>query len=230
MKYQPSTSPGQSSNKERGSVLLICLILLIAVTLLGVSSMNMTTVEHKIISNTRNQTLALSGAETALSEAADIVQAQSGPQKRTGIQLFDVQNNDTISDRTDLNKLVNTITVTLNTNQTINIPLWGQGAVTDNSSYLGSSSRQSWWANTDNTTSLSMDLLADNSKLTENNYQLATNPRYVIEKGEFIPDDLSPGALAEYRGRQAFTTIARSTGSTQMVESTLQSTVVTRFR
>ena len=230
MKNLASTSLEQSPNKERGSVLLICLILLIAVTLLGVSSMNMTTVEHKIISNTRNQTLALSGAETALSEAADIVQAQSGPQKRTGIQLFDIQDNDTISNRSDLNNLVNTITVTLNTNQTTNIPLWGKGAVTNNPNYLGNTTRQNWWANAGNTSPLSIDLLAHNSKLTENNYQLATNPRYVIEKGEFIPDDLSPGALAEYRGRQAFTTIARSTGSTPMVESSLQSTVVTRFR
>ena len=134
--------------KQQGSVLLICLILMIAVTLLGISSMKTSMVEHKIVSNTRNQTLALTSAETALNEATDIIQGQSGEQKRSGFQLKDLQNN--------LSK--NTIGISLSGTQTINVPLWGEGAITNNASYLGSSSEQSWWTDNAHTTALSENL------------------------------------------------------------------------
>ncbi|MBL4607276.1 MAG: hypothetical protein JKY01_05540 [Pseudomonadales bacterium] len=230
MRTQRSRTAQIKPKHQKGSVLLICLILMIAVTLLGISSMNTTIVEHKIVSNTRNQTLALSGAESALSEATEIIQGQSGTQKRSGIRLQDLQNNDMIIDRSNLNSLVSTATITLNGTQSTSIPLWGAGAVTNNPSYLGSSSKSNWWASSANTSALSKDLTSTNAQLANNNYFLATNPRYVIEKGEFIPDDLNPNTLAAYRGRQAFTAISRSSGSTATVNSTLQASVATRFR
>ena len=219
-----------TSSPQRGSVLLICLILLIAVTLLGISSMNTTMVEHRIVSNTRSQTLALAGAEAALNEAAEMIQSQSGPQNRDGLRLGDIQENDAITDRSNLNALVNNVTVNLNDSGPVSIPLWGSGAVTNNPNYLDSSSRKDWWSNSANTNGLSNNLSNSSSNLEENNYHLAENPRYVIEKGQFIPDDLSPGAMAEYRGRQEFIAISRSTGSSENIESSLQATVVTRFR
>lgn len=219
-----------TSSPQRGSVLLICLILLIAVTLLGISSMNTTMVEHRIVSNTRSQTLALAGAEAALNEAAEIIQSQSGSQNRDGLRLGDIQGNDAITDRSNLNALVNNVTVNLNDSGPVSIPLWGNGAVTNNPNYLDGSNRKDWWGNSAKTNGLSNSLSNSSSNLEENNYHLAENPRYVIEKGRFIPDDLSPGAMAEYRGRQEFIAISRSTGSSENIESSLQATVVTRFR
>jgi Tfp pilus assembly protein PilX len=206
------------------------MILMIAVTLLGISSMKTTMVEHKIVSNTRNQTLALSSAEAALNEATEIIQGQSGDEKRSGFKLKDLQDNGLTFDSSNLNQPASRISISINGTQSISVPLWGDGAVTDNASYLGSASEQSWWENNANTATLSTDLSAANTQLEENNYHLDSNPRYLIEKGEFIPDDLSPNTLAAYRGRQAFTAISRSTGSTGSAETRLQANVVTRFR
>jgi Tfp pilus assembly protein PilX len=206
------------------------MILMIAVTLLGISSMKTTMVEHKIVSNTRNQTLALISAEAALNEATEIIQGQSGEKKRSGFQLKDLQDNDLIFSSSNPNQAVNHVSVKLNGTQSISVPLWIEGTVTDNAAYLGNSSEQSWWANNTNTASLSTDLTAANTQLEENNYHLDSNPRYLIEKGEFIPDDLNPKTLAAYRGRQAFTVISRSTGGTGSAEIRLQANVVTRFR
>lgn len=207
-------------NRQQGSVLLICLILMIAVTLLGISSMKTTMVEHKIVSNTRNQTLALTSAEAALNEATEIILGQSGEKKRSGFKLKDLQGND--SD--------NNISISLNDTESISVRLWGDGAITDNADYLEGESEQNWWADNDNTAALSEDLTATNTDLTDNNYRLSSNPRYLIEKGGFIPDDLNPNTLAAYRGRQAFTAISRSNGSTGTAEASLQANVVTRFR
>ena len=208
-------------NHQQGSVLLICLILMIAVTLLGISSMKTTMVEHKIVSNTRNQTLALTSAEAALNEATGIILGQSGDKKRSGFKLIDLQGSD---------QAPHNISISLNDTESISVPLWGEGAVTDNAGYLEGESEQNWWANNAKTAALSEDLTATNTTLTNNNYRLSSNPRYLIEKGEFIPDDLNPNTLAAYRGRQAFTAISRSNGSTGTAEASLQANVVTRFR
>jgi len=217
-------------SRQQGSVLLICLILMIAVTLLGISSMKTTMVEHKIVSNTRNQTLALTSAEAALNEATEIILGQSGDQERSGFQLKDLQDNDLVFNSSNLNQSVNSVSISLSGTQSISVPLWGKGAVTNNASYLGGISQKNWWENNANTAALSKDLTATNTQLAENNYHLSSNPRYLIEKGEFIPDDLNPNTLAAYRGRQAFTAISRSSGSTGTAETSLQANVVTRFR
>jgi len=216
-----STPAHAIRSRQQGSVLLICLILMIAVTLLGVSSMKTTMVEHKIVSNTRNQTLALTSAEAALNEATEIILGQSGDKKRSGFKLIDLQDSD---------QTKSAISINLNEDESISVPLWGEGAVTDNAGYLESESEQNWWASNTNTAALSKDLTADSTELNDNNYRLNANPRYLIEKGEFIPDDLNPNTLAAYRGRQAFTAISRSNGSTGSAKASLQANVVTRFR
>jgi type IV pilus assembly protein PilX len=55
--------------KERGATLLVALIFLIIMAMLGVSIANVTTLEERMASNTRDRDLALQAAEAALRDA-----------------------------------------------------------------------------------------------------------------------------------------------------------------
>jgi Tfp pilus assembly protein PilX len=219
-------------SRQKGGVLLLCLILMIAVTLLGLSSMNTTLVENRIVSNTRNQTLALGGAESALEEAQKIVEGKAGENAQAGLSLKQIQANDSRYDPANLNGSVSAVQVKLTSSDTASIPLWGKGAVTENAHYLDNygNDRVAWWNDDINTAMYSQNLSASNTQAVKEHYSLAGNPRYVVEKGAFIADDLNPNALAEYRGRVAFVILSRSVGRTDKVESTLQATVLTRYR
>ncbi|KAB7623153.1 PilX N-terminal domain-containing pilus assembly protein [Alkalilimnicola sp. S0819] len=59
----------QSRHAQRGAALAISLILLLVMTLLGVSAMRGTTLEEKMAGNTRNRSIAFQAAEAALREA-----------------------------------------------------------------------------------------------------------------------------------------------------------------
>jgi len=58
---------------QSGSVLIISLLLLIIMTLLGLSSMNTTVMEERMAGNLRNSNLAFMAAESALREAEEII-------------------------------------------------------------------------------------------------------------------------------------------------------------
>lgn len=222
----------QFASGQSGGVLLLCLILMIAVSLLGLSAMNSALTENRIVSNTRNQTLALNGAELALTEAQKIVEGRAGEQAQSGLTLQQLQANDSLYDPADLNKAVTVFQLKLNATDTLNVPLWGQGAVTENGDYLKNhnNDRAAWWQDDANTARYSQNLSTSNREAEAAHYSLASNPRYVIEKGIFIADDLNPDTRARYQGRAAFVLMSRSPGRTEGLESTLQATVLTRYR
>lgn len=56
-------------NKQSGAVLVLSLLMLFVLTLIGVSSINTTTMEEKMSGNSRNQQLAFHAAEIAIREA-----------------------------------------------------------------------------------------------------------------------------------------------------------------
>ena len=60
---------GRGRPRERGAVLIVALVLLVALTLLGVSTMNTTQLGEKMASNSQRMTHAFQAAETALSQA-----------------------------------------------------------------------------------------------------------------------------------------------------------------
>ena len=222
------------AGKQQGAVLLICLILLVAVTILGISSMNMSLVENKMVTNVRNKTLASLGAESALVEAQAIVEGRAG-ENQQGISLIQVQENDQAFNADNLNASSTQFDVGLSESDSVKITLWGKGAVTDNDQYTSESSgtdakskRSAWWENETHSSKLSMDMTRSDTSI--HHAGLAKNPRYVIEKGDFFPDDLSPNAAAEYRGRQAFVILSRSVGRTAQVESAQQASILTRYR
>lgn len=55
-----------SVNRQSGSVLIISLVILLALTLIGVSGMRSTTMEEKMTGHMRDKTLAFQAAEAAL--------------------------------------------------------------------------------------------------------------------------------------------------------------------
>ena len=70
---QASISPRNISqrniSKNNGAVLVMSLMMLFVLTLIGVSSINTTTLEEKMSGNTRNRQLAFQSAETAIRAA-----------------------------------------------------------------------------------------------------------------------------------------------------------------
>ncbi len=57
--------------RERGATLIICLIILVVITFLGVGSIQDTTMEEKMAGNMKNRNMAFQAGETALRDAED---------------------------------------------------------------------------------------------------------------------------------------------------------------
>ncbi len=65
-------SPGRA--RESGAALAVSLIMLLVMTLIGVTSMGTTNLEEKMAGNTRDRAIAFQAAESALREAERVVQ------------------------------------------------------------------------------------------------------------------------------------------------------------
>ncbi len=69
MRKQPISLPACAVHgRQRGAVLIVSLVLLVILTLLGVSMMNTTKLEERMASNTQEASQAFQGAETGLSQ------------------------------------------------------------------------------------------------------------------------------------------------------------------
>ncbi len=64
-----------TKKRQSGSVLVVGLIILLALTLLGIAGMQTTTMEERMAGNTRNRDLAFQAAEAALREGESFLQA-----------------------------------------------------------------------------------------------------------------------------------------------------------
>jgi len=65
----------KQTQKQSGAVLVLSLLMLFVLTLIGVSSLNTTTLEEKMSGNTRNQQLAFHAAEMAIGQAETFILA-----------------------------------------------------------------------------------------------------------------------------------------------------------
>lgn len=68
-RYQHPKAIGSSLAKQRGAILIVCMIMLLLVTLIGVGTMDLTTREVKMTVAMQDSDRAFEAAETALSEA-----------------------------------------------------------------------------------------------------------------------------------------------------------------
>jgi type IV pilus assembly protein PilX len=61
------TNPRKTkSHKQRGAILVTCLLLLLTLTIVGITTMQMTRLQERMAGNTRDMNLALQGSEAAL--------------------------------------------------------------------------------------------------------------------------------------------------------------------
>lgn len=75
---------------QRGSALLVSLVILLVMTLLGVQSMNSTLMEEKMSGNYRDNQLAFEAAEAALREGERALKGFLGPPEATNNGANDV--------------------------------------------------------------------------------------------------------------------------------------------
>lgn len=65
--------PLSSCQKQQGATLIVGLIMLFLLTIIGMASMNITTVDVKVTANAKDRQLAFIGAESAMFEAGQII-------------------------------------------------------------------------------------------------------------------------------------------------------------
>lgn len=84
MSQRPNTiaSPGA---RQAGAALIVALIMLLVMTLLGVTIARTTTMQERMAGNLRNKSIAFETAETALREGEDWVEDQIGGQRPLAI-------------------------------------------------------------------------------------------------------------------------------------------------
>src|SRR5690606_3767551 len=63
----------QHLGRERGAVLIVALVLLLVMTILGVSSLSSTTLQERMAGNLRDSNLAFQAAEAALREGEEFL-------------------------------------------------------------------------------------------------------------------------------------------------------------
>lgn len=79
-----SHNPGRPS-RQSGAALIVALIMLVVMTLLGVTIARMTTLQERMAGNLRNKSIAFEAAETTLREGEQWVQDQVGGERPKAI-------------------------------------------------------------------------------------------------------------------------------------------------
>ncbi len=79
MKAPTMPSPRLILARQAGAALLVALIMLILITLIGISAARMQTMEARMSSNLQNRNLAMQSAESALRTAEDSIAQNSNP-------------------------------------------------------------------------------------------------------------------------------------------------------
>jgi len=190
---------------QKGAVLIVSLVLLIIMTLLGISGMNDTVMQERMAGNQRNSTLAFQAAESALRAGEEFIDTWGLP----------FPSGDT-----------NPLTSTKPNNQgvyTLDSPV----------DPIPSDNDIEWWGEDDfwtdagsSVTQYAADRLIFNLDEDGDPVYLATNPAYVVEKvgGGYVGGclDDNPGCVyAHY-----YQVTARGTGAAGQAESFLRSIYV----
>jgi type IV pilus assembly protein PilX len=84
MKTHPHIAP-QPPRSQRGAILVTSLLLLLVLTVLGITMMKMTGMQERMAGSTRDISLALQGAEAALREGEARLMASPAPPTTSGI-------------------------------------------------------------------------------------------------------------------------------------------------
>lgn len=79
MRYDDRHSGTSMPGQERGAVLMFSLIMLLLLTIIGVTAMQMTTLQERMAGGYRDRHLAFQGAEAALREGEDLLSRATVP-------------------------------------------------------------------------------------------------------------------------------------------------------
>lgn len=194
--------------------MIYCLMILLLISLLGLSSLNASITQERMVHSVHDRNVAFQAAESGLSFVEqNLLDFKNGK----GVPLAVVQKNNQQK--------------SLASNQLISLSgqdytLWQQGTVTENADYyINQGSRSQWWK----TQGTSFSQL-HSSEGNEQYQALSTQAKTIIEQGEFLPDDLSMDSQAAFRGRQAFHGLVRAQGRNANIESTLRADVLVRYQ
>ena len=200
--------------KQSGMVLIFSLIILLLISLLGLSSLNASLTQEKMVHSVHAHNVTFQAAESALSHIEMIL---LGFSEGDGIPLSIIQQNYQRKTRVK-NQLVSL--------SGQDFTLWQKGKVTDNSDAFNSeSSRNQWWQ-AEGTVYNNLNMKEDNGHFQA----LSVNSLMSIEQGVFLPDDLSMDSRAEFRGRQAFHGLVHTEGVNKHFESTLRTDILVRYQ
>lgn len=188
--------------KNKGAVLITSLVMLVILTMLGISAMQDSSLEERMAGNMRSQNIAFQATEAALRAGeADVAGWTTQPQPtKTGAQskVWILDSMD--PDAADNNK------------QNDNDKSWWQEL------------DSAWWENNSlNIGKYTRDL---NHKAGE---KLTDAPRYVLEDRETVKDSLNIGQQNDYIGKHYYQITARGTDETSRTEVLLRSTFTRRF-
>lgn len=85
-------APHRNTNKQQGAVLVVSLIMLLVMTLIGLSAMRSTVLEEKMAGNYRDSNIAFQAAEAALRDSENDIEDCSGCTRNpsiSGLTNFD---------------------------------------------------------------------------------------------------------------------------------------------
>lgn len=198
---------------QTGMVLIYTLIILMLISFLGLSSLNSSITQEKMVQSTHYHNVTFQVADSALSHLEDTLISFT---KGNGIPLHVVQEN--FQGNNTSSQLV------ILGGQ--DFQLWKKGEVTDNDeSFTTETKRRQWWQ-TQATPYKNLGGGTDDSQNPSRTVQASM----ALEQGEFFPDDLSMESRAHFRGRQSFHGLANAKNSNKHIESTLRTDVLVRYR
>ena len=169
--------------RQRGVVLAISLIVLLVITLLGVTAMQSTLLQERMAGNTREVSMAFQAAEAALRDGEKVLAALTAPP------------------------------TTCSTAPCSSV--WARDVLAEPAAQIAS-----WW--TTNGQEYGVDA---SQEITEG---VDSDPYFVIEELDFIPDSLRLGHGVPV-GRHYYRTAAHGVSASQTSRSVVESTFVRRF-
>jgi len=188
--------------KQNGAVLIISLVLLLVMTLLGLTSMQSTSLEERMAGNERHANVAFQAAEAALRGAEDWLDGQNLQPTAKSDGSSGVWTLDSPEAVASLASSVD--------------PWWKEWRLSD------------WSSNGiayANTNSLVFAKDQSNADITLDNVP----PRYVIEEVEVVKDNLLVGTQGDFSGRSFYQVTSRGTDKSGRMQILLRSTYARRF-
>jgi type IV pilus assembly protein PilX len=195
-----------SRARQEGAALAVGLILLLVMTIVGVTSLRTVTLEEKMAGNTQNRNMALQAAEAALRNAegwldSRTLEPEEHPAGSTGVWRLDAPDPDGGNGE----------------------DWWDERG-------------PAWWASDtvpyggDPASCCSGGTDLVDQSTTPGAQPLAENPRFLIEKQAFVPDSLTLGNVGgPPTGALFYRITSRGVGGTDTAVSMLQTTYTRRY-